>query len=116
LDRMQEHRRDWLQHINRMGYSRLPRILKNNQQVEEQGRQLKRLLDAWDRNWSTSGPDGDDGDDDDDYDNISLHFALLHYVWFSFLFLHYSHKAKRNCFCGSCSVLLWHGTGTSIST
>jgi phenylpropionate dioxygenase-like ring-hydroxylating dioxygenase large terminal subunit len=46
LDRRQEYRRDWLQHTNRMACSRLPRILKNNQQVEEQGRPLKRLLDA----------------------------------------------------------------------
>jgi hypothetical protein len=38
LDRIQEYRREWLQHINRMACSRLPRILKNNLQVEEQGR------------------------------------------------------------------------------
>jgi len=40
LDRIQEYRRDWLQHINRLAFSRIPRILKNNQQVEEQGRLL----------------------------------------------------------------------------
>jgi hypothetical protein len=46
LDRIQEYRRDWLQHINRIDCSRLPRIVKNKQQVEEQGRPLKRLPDA----------------------------------------------------------------------
>jgi hypothetical protein len=44
------------------------------------GRLLKRLLDTWDRNGSTSGPtawqvydnDEDDDDDDDDDDNDTL--------------------------------------------
>jgi hypothetical protein len=34
LDRIKEKRGDWLQHINRMDCGRLPRILKNNQNVE----------------------------------------------------------------------------------
>jgi len=55
LNRIQEYRRDWLQQIKRMACI-LSRIRKNNRQVEEQGRPLKRLLDAWNRNWSTSGP------------------------------------------------------------
>jgi len=33
------------------------------------GRPLKRLLDAWDRNGSTSGPTAWQIDDDDDNDN-----------------------------------------------
>jgi len=48
-------------------------------------RPLKRLLDAWDRNGSTSGPtpwkiddDNDDDDDDDDDDDMKLtgHYKL----------------------------------------
>jgi hypothetical protein len=49
------------------------------------GRPLKRLVDTWDRNGSTSGPtawqiddDDDDGDDDDDdYDDDLLTNAHL---------------------------------------
>jgi len=34
LDRIQEYRRDWLQHVNRMACSVLSRIRKNNRQVK----------------------------------------------------------------------------------
>jgi hypothetical protein len=48
------------------------------------GRPLKRLLDTWDRNGSTSGPTPwqtyDDDDDDDDDDDEFLHY----YVYCSF--------------------------------
>jgi hypothetical protein len=49
LDRMQEYRRNWLQHIKRMPRSRLPRMLKKNKKPtrrRNQGKPLKRLLDV----------------------------------------------------------------------
>ena len=61
---------------------------KKKPEGRNQGRQLQRLLDVWDRNGSASGPtachlhdgddDDDDGDDDDDDDDdedeINFHF------------------------------------------
>jgi hypothetical protein len=57
-----------------MSRNRLPRVMKHYSPTGERnhGRLLKRLLDTWDRNGSTSGPtpwqiyDDDDDDDDDD--------------------------------------------------
>jgi len=48
------------------------------------GRPLKRLLDTWDRNASTSGPTpweiyGDDNGDDDD-DKINVKWLQVHFV------------------------------------
>ena len=60
-----------------MPRNRLPWVTKHYSPTgrRNHGRPLKRLLDTWDRNGSTSGPtpwqiydddDDDDGDDDDD--------------------------------------------------
>jgi len=62
------------------------------------GRPLKRLLDTWDRNGSTSGPnpwqryDDDDDDDDDDNNNNNnnnnnklLEFLLGHFWFFDYI-------------------------------
>jgi hypothetical protein len=75
-DKLLEYKRNWIQHVNRMPCNRLPRIMKNYSPTgrKNHGRPLKRLLDTWDRNGSTSGPtpwqiDNDDNDDDDDDDN-----------------------------------------------
>jgi len=73
LDKIQDYKRNVIQHGNRMPRNRLPRLIKATSQKgrRNQGRPLKRLLDAWDRNGSTSGStpwllhDGDDDDDDD---------------------------------------------------
>jgi len=48
LDKMQEYKRNWLQHINRIPRNRLPRIPKNYRPKvrRNQGRPLKRLLDV----------------------------------------------------------------------
>ena len=48
LNKVQEYRRNWLQHINRMPCNRLPRIMKYDRPKggRNQGRQLKRLLDV----------------------------------------------------------------------
>ena len=75
LDKLLEYKRNWIQHINRMPRNRLPRVMKHYSPTgrRNHGRPLKRLLDTWDRNGSTSGPtawhiyDDDDNDDDDDY-------------------------------------------------
>ena len=58
LDKLQEYKRNWIYHVNRMPRSRLPRVMKQYFPTgrRNHGRPLKRLLDAWDRNGSTSGP------------------------------------------------------------
>jgi uncharacterized membrane protein len=48
LDKMQDYRRNWIQHVDRMSPNRLPRIIKKNIKPEarrNQGRPLKKLLD-----------------------------------------------------------------------
>jgi hypothetical protein len=58
LDKIQEYRRNWLQHINRVIHNRLLRILKNYRPTGR--RNQGRLLDVRDWNGSTSGQDDDD--------------------------------------------------------
>ena len=68
LDKLLEYKRNWIQHVNRMPRDRLPRIMKHYSPTgrRNRGRPLKRLLDTWDQNRSTSGLtpwqtcDGDD--------------------------------------------------------
>ena len=57
LDKLLEYKRYWIQHVNRMPRDRLPRIMKHYSPTgrRNRGRPLKRLLDTWDRNVSTSG-------------------------------------------------------------
>ena len=70
-DKLLEYKRNWIQHVNRMPRNRLLRIMKHYSLTGRRnyGRPLKRLLDTWDRNGSTSGPTPwqiyDDDDDDD---------------------------------------------------
>jgi len=47
LDKIQDYRRNWIQHVNRMSPNRL-RIIKKQQSKgrRNQGRPLKRLLDV----------------------------------------------------------------------
>ena len=60
LDKLLEYKRSWMQHVNRMlrNTSRLPRVMKYYSPTgrRNHGRPLKRLLNMWDRNGSTSGP------------------------------------------------------------
>ena len=64
----------WTKHVNRIPRNRLPRVIKYCSPTgrRNHGRPLKRLLDTWDRNGSTSNPtpwqtyDDDDDDDNDD--------------------------------------------------
>ena len=69
LDKLLEYKRIWIQHVNRMHHNRLPRIMKQYSPIgrRNHGRFLKRLLDTWDRNGSTSGPTPWQIYDDDDY-------------------------------------------------
>jgi len=76
LDKLLEYKRNWIQHVNRMPCNRLPRVLKHYSPPGRRNhdKPLKRLLESWDRNESTSGPTpwqiyDDDDDDDDDDDN-----------------------------------------------
>ena len=47
----------WIQHVNRMSLDRLPRIMKHYSPTgrRNRGRPLRRLLDTWHWNGSTSG-------------------------------------------------------------
>ena len=58
LDKLLEYKRNWIQHVNRIFRNRLPRVMKHYSSTgrRNHGRSLKRLLDTWDRNGSTSGP------------------------------------------------------------
>jgi len=69
LDKLLEYKRNWIQHINRMPRNRLPGVMKQYSQTgrRNHGRPpLKRLLDTWDRNGSTSGLTPWQTYDDDD--------------------------------------------------
>jgi hypothetical protein len=48
LDKLQEYKRNWRQHVNRMPCNRLPRVMKHHSPTGKtnQGRPLKRLLDT----------------------------------------------------------------------
>jgi hypothetical protein len=47
LEKIKDHKEKWIQHVHRMGRSRLPRAILNYQPSgkRNQGRPLKRLLD-----------------------------------------------------------------------
>ena len=78
--KLQEYKRNWIHHVNRMPRSRLPRVMKQYSATgrRNHGRPLKRLLDAWDRNGSTSGPTPWKIDDDDDIQYVTqLHVSAL---------------------------------------
>ena len=57
LDKLLEYKRSWI-HVNRMPRNRLPRVMKYYSPTgrRNHGRSLKKLLDTWDWNGSTSGP------------------------------------------------------------
>jgi signal transduction histidine kinase len=75
-EKLLKYKRKWMQHVNRMPRNRLPRVMKHYFPTgrRNHGRPLKRLLDTWDRNGSTSDPTPwqiyDDDDDDDNNDVI----------------------------------------------
>ena len=82
LDKLLEYKRNWIQHVNRMPRNRLPRVMKRYSPTgrRNHGRPLKRLLDTWDRNGSTSGPSPWQIYDDDnscDRWNVSILLCFL---------------------------------------
>jgi len=74
LDKLLEYKRNWIQHINRMPRNRLPKVMKRYSPTgrRNHGSPLKRLLDTWDRNGSTSGPTPWQIYDDDDDDDVTI--------------------------------------------
>jgi len=76
LDKLQEYKRNWIHNVNRMPRNRLPRVMKQYSPTgrRNNGRPLKRFLDAWGRKGSTSGPTPWKTDDDDDDDGYLIHY------------------------------------------
>ena len=72
LDKLLEYKRNWIQYVNRIPRNRLPRVMKHYSPTGRRnyGRPLKRILDTWDRNGSTSGPTPWQIHDDDDDDDV----------------------------------------------
>ena len=68
LDKLLEGKRNWIRYVNRMPRNRLPRVITHYSPTgrRNHGRPLKRILDTWDRNASTSGPTPWEIYDDDD--------------------------------------------------
>jgi len=64
--------------VNRMPRNRLPRVMKHYSATgrRNHGRTLKRLLDTWDRDGSTSGPTPWQIYDDDDDDDVNLQIQV----------------------------------------
>ena len=83
LDKLLENKRNWIQHVKRMPRNRLPRVMKHYSPTgrRNHGRPLKRLLDTWHWDGSTSGPTPwqiDDDDDDDEDISGTAHSTTLH--------------------------------------
>ena len=96
LDKLLEYKRNWIQHVNRMPRNRLPRVMKHCSSTGRRnyGRPLKRLLDMWDRNGSTSGPTPwQIYDDDDDFYGVTWKF------W------NWQHSEIRYCVSVTCNLL-----------
>ena len=74
MDKLLEYKRKWIQHVNRMPRNTLPRVMKHYSPTGKRnhGRPLKRLLDTWDPNGSTSGPTPWHIDDD----HTPIYFGL----------------------------------------
>jgi hypothetical protein len=68
LDKLLEYKRSWIQHVSRMPRNRLSRVMKYYSPTgrRNHGRNLKRLLDTWERKGPTSGPTPWKISDDDD--------------------------------------------------
>ena len=90
-----EYKRNWVQHVNKMPRNRLPRIMKNYSPTGRRnyGRPLKRLLDMWDGNGSTSGPTPWHIDNDDDDDLKTKMYAKCNKI--QFLIPAFTHRLKQ---------------------
>ena len=69
MDKLLECKRNWIKHVNRMPRNKLARVMKHYSPTgrRNHGRPLKRLLDTWDRNGSTSDPTAWQIYDDDEF-------------------------------------------------
>jgi hypothetical protein len=78
-DKLLEYKINCIQHVNRIPRNRLPRVMKHYSQTGRRNhdRPLKRLLDTWDRNGSTSGPSPWQIYDDDEFCKITPSGYLL---------------------------------------
>ena len=83
LDKLLEYKRKWIQHVNRMPRNKLPRVMNQYSPTgrRNHGRPLKRLLDTWDRNGSTSGPTPWQTYDDDDLQIKVRGPTFIHHIW-----------------------------------
>jgi len=94
LDKLLEYKRNWIQHVNRMPRDRLPWIMKHYSPTGRRncGRPLKRRLDTWDRNRSTSGLTQWQkyDDDDDDLADFPLGERSPTISIFIYLFIYYA--------------------------
>ena len=79
LDKLQEYKRNWIHHVNRMPRNRLPMVMKQYfpSGRRNNGRPLKRLVDTWDRNGSTSGQIPWQIDDDNDHPSTVHYFIKI---------------------------------------
>ena len=102
LDKLLEYKRNWIQHVNRMPRDRLPRIMKHYSPTgrRNRGRPLKRLLDMWDRNGSTSGLTAwQTYDDDDDSPTHSIsRNAGYYFTWLREVRLSVCHFSNKSGF------------------
>ena len=105
LDKLLEYKSSWIQHVKRMPRNRLPRVMKHFSPTgrRNQGRPLKRLLDTWDRNGSTSGPtpwhiwwwwDWNKMEHFPGQQPVSEHFHCKMSVWPNHLFLLFTSTLK----------------------
>ena len=107
FDKLLEYKRSWIQHVNRMPRNRLPRVRKYYSPTgrKNHGGPLKRLLDTWDRNGSTSDPTSwQIYHDDDDDDDVKIKSTLVHALglWIG----RTAHRGSR----GIALLFLDHGT------
>ena len=84
MEKLLKYKRNCMQHVNRMPRNRLPRLMKHYCPTGRGncGRPLKRLLDTWDRNGSTSGPTAWQiyDDDEDDVEIVADH-VIWRWLW-----------------------------------
>jgi len=85
--------------VNRMPRNRLPRVMKHYSPTgrRNHGTSLKRLLDTWDRNGSTSGPTPWQtyDDDDDDDDDVRFHVNCVRFYGIQYLIDIFQYNSSR---------------------
>jgi len=97
-----------------MPHNRLPRVMKHYSLTgrRNHGRPLKRLLDTWDWNGSTSGPTPWQiyDDDDDDINQLSNDYGIRSHMTYSSptlwkpLFTHYKVLDSKLSPCSECRI------------